>query len=118
MEQKHWQDWVTLIVGIWLIISIWVLSPTLAEGASTTLATWNFVISGAAAAVLAASALFAFREWEEWLDIVVGAWLVVSPWILGFSGVPNLLWNALLCGGVIIVMSVWTAMDARNTGTV
>ncbi len=118
MEQKHWQDWVTLLVGLWLIISPWALGAGMAEGAFGSLATWNFVLSGAAAAILAALVLFAFRQWEEWLDLIVGLWLVISPWILGFSDTPMLLWNALLCGAVIAVMSGWTAMDAGREGMV
>jgi hypothetical protein len=35
--------------------------------------------------VLSIAALAAFAVWEEWLNLVAGLWLVVSPWILGFE---------------------------------
>ena len=24
--------------------------------------------------------------WEEWLNLIVGTWVLVSPWVLGFAG--------------------------------
>src|ERR1700754_3237688 len=37
-------------------------------------------------AVLAIAALAAFAVWEEWLNLIVGLWVLVSPWVLGFQG--------------------------------
>ncbi len=39
-------------------------------------------------AIVAASslgALLAFAEWEEWVSLIVGLWLMASPWLLGFA---------------------------------
>ncbi len=35
--------------------------------------------------VLALAAIYAHVDWEEWLNLVLGLWLVVSPWVLHFS---------------------------------
>ena len=57
--------------------------------------TWNFVISGAIALILAIAALTAYRMWEEWVDVVLGLWLIASAWVLNFhtvrplSGAPS-----------------------------
>ncbi|WP_420107554.1 SPW repeat domain-containing protein [Mesorhizobium qingshengii] len=40
---------------------------------------WNQHIVGVAVVILAAVALFAFKSWEEWLNVALGAWLLVSP---------------------------------------
>ena len=34
---------------------------------------------------VSAVALIAFREWEEWIACVLGLWIAVSPWVLGFQ---------------------------------
>jgi hypothetical protein len=30
-------------------------------------------------------AIVTFSNWEEWLNLLLGFWLVVSPWALGFA---------------------------------
>jgi hypothetical protein len=41
-------------------------------------------VSGAAIAAIAIAAIVAFSDWEEWLNLLLGIWLVISPWVLGF----------------------------------
>ena len=45
----------------------------------------DILITSAAVAVTAISAIFAYAGWKEWLNFVLGAWLIVSPWVLGFA---------------------------------
>jgi hypothetical protein len=42
-------------------------------------------ISGAIICLLSGLAIFAFAEWEEWTNLLIGCWIVVSPWVLGFA---------------------------------
>jgi hypothetical protein len=42
-------------------------------------------ISSAAVAAIAIAAIVGYANWKEWLNILLGAWLVVSPWVLGFA---------------------------------
>ncbi|MDQ8729297.1 SPW repeat protein [Bradyrhizobium sp. LHD-71] len=46
----------------------------------------NAWISGLVIGALAIAALAAFAVWEEWLNLIVGLWVAVSPWVLGFQG--------------------------------
>ena len=93
-NRQHWQDWLNGIIGIWLIVSPWVLRFGSTTGPEATM-TWNFVLSGAIALSLAIAALMAYRMWEEWVDVVLGLWLIASPWVLDFhtvrplSGAPS-----------------------------
>jgi hypothetical protein len=41
--------------------------------------------SSAAIAVISLAAIVAFSNWEEWANVVLGMWLIVSPWVLGFT---------------------------------
>lgn len=42
-------------------------------------------LSAAAIIILSLAAMIAFSAWEEWINVGLGAWLVVSPWLLGFA---------------------------------
>lgn len=79
MEQRHWQDWLTGAIGLWLIVSPFLLGFTPPEGVAAPYMEWNFVIVGVLVLLLAAVALSAFSVWEEWVGGVLGVWLVVSP---------------------------------------
>jgi hypothetical protein len=46
----------------------------------------NAVIAGLVIAGLSIAALAAFAQWEEWLNLLLGLWVLVSPWALGFQG--------------------------------
>ena len=42
-------------------------------------------MSGAILSVFSIATLFAFAEWEEWINLLIGCWISISPWILGFQ---------------------------------
>jgi SPW repeat len=42
-------------------------------------------LSAGAIIILSFAAVIAFSAWEEWLNLALGVWLVVSPWLLGFA---------------------------------
>jgi hypothetical protein len=69
-----------LILGGILFFSPWMLKfPAGAESR-------NAAIAGLVIVVLSVAALTAFAVWEEWLNLIVGLWLVISPWVLKFQG--------------------------------
>ena len=74
-------DVANLILGVILLASPW-----LVYGFSSGAASQNALISGIVIAVISIAALAAFAIWEEWLNLIVGLWVLVSPWVLGFAG--------------------------------
>lgn len=70
----QWQDGVNVLLGVWLLISPWLL-----QFSGNAPATWNSVILGVVIGVASISALVRFHEWEEWVDLIMGLWLVVAP---------------------------------------
>lgn len=42
-------------------------------------------LSAILVALVSFAALVVFREWEEWINFILGMWISVSPWILGFE---------------------------------
>ena len=41
-------------------------------------------------------------RWQDWAAVVLGLWLIVAPWVLGYSDVGAATWGGVLAGlGVI-----------------
>jgi Na+/citrate or Na+/malate symporter len=72
-------DVINLVVGALLFLTPWTLGFV---GERTI--SWNAWVSGAAIFAVAIVALVAFTEWEEWINVALGVWVALSPWILGF----------------------------------
>jgi hypothetical protein len=72
-------DVANLLLGMILFFSPWLFD--LPTGTPWQVAS----IVGIVIAVLSIAALAAFAVWEEWLNLVAGLTLIVSPWLLGFQ---------------------------------
>jgi SPW repeat len=72
-------DLYTLVLALVLLASPWLFTLTNPAGKADLLA------SGVAIAVIALGAIVAYASWEEWMNLVLGLWLVASPWLLGFT---------------------------------
>lgn len=46
------------------------------------------------------------KHWQDPANAVLGAWLVVSPWVLGFQGVPAALLSTTAIGVLLVASSV------------
>ena len=104
--KTRWQDWLNLVFGLWLFFSPWLLQYFTARPyTDQTYALWNSVVFGAAVFVFAAWALFAPRKWEEWTNLILGLWLIASPWVLGFHTYTVAAANMVIVGVVIAVFS-------------
>jgi len=72
-------DIYSLMVGLFLFSSPWLFAFT-SENARIDI--WATSALIAATSVLA---IVMFSNWEEWLNLLLGFWLVFSPWALGFT---------------------------------
>jgi len=43
----------------------------------------------------------------NWFLLVLGVWIFVSPWILGFSEINVALWDNILAGALVSIISLW-----------
>ena len=48
------------------------------------------------------------RRWQDGANLVLGAWLFVSPWVLSYSSTPAG-WNAYMTGGAILLFALIAA---------
>jgi len=113
--KTRWQDWLNLVFGVWLFFSPWLLQYFTARPyTDQTIASWNSIFFGAAVVVFAVWALFVPKKWEEWTNLILGLWLIASPWVLGFHN--NLVAAANIVGvGLVIAIFSGTVLARRHS---
>jgi len=95
-------SWYSLILGVWLLVSPAVLFM------GGGIATSNAVLCGLAVIAVSAWSLTtrATNVVPAWLNLVLGAWMAVSAWVLGFADFPAALWNAVIVGLLLMVSAI------------
>ena len=103
-------NWLTLILGVWLFISPWVLR-------SSSVGTFggDAWIVGILVVLLSLGALFQVTEWEDWCNLILGAWLFISPWVLGFAGTSlSAAGDCWIVGILVAAISIWGISAMRH----
>ena len=49
-----------------------------------------------------------FKHWQDPVNAVLGLWMVMSPWMLGFSHLFGATVVVLTLGMAVVVLSLWT----------
>ena len=92
-------DVANLILGMILFFSPWLFG--LSAGAQ-----WQTASTiGIFVAVSSIAALAAFAAWEEWLNLVAGLCLVVSPWLFGFQNSDAMRLHVVI-GSIVAALAV------------
>ena len=89
--------WINLALGLWMVISSWVLGFS-----HDTAARWNNIATGLAIVLLSSASL---KGWAGGIlpgvIVLIGVWLFASPFVLGFP-TAAFLWNNVLMAFVVI----------------
>ena len=72
-------DLYNLSLGLVLFLSPWLFAYA---SERARIDSWA---SSALIAAMSIAAIMAFSDWEEWVNLLLGIWLMVSPWALGFA---------------------------------
>ena len=99
---KHWQDPVNALIGVWLVLSPWILGFQ-----SVVIATSTTAAVGALLLATSIGAMQFSQAWEEWLDVILGVALMLLPVVFGFDSVRPALQNALACGAIVTFLAIW-----------
>jgi SPW repeat len=91
-------SWVNILLGIWVIISPFMFGIHAPKGI------WNNVITGVVVGVLAIIRLSMHQPGWSWLNLILGIWLVISPFVLFLSGAA--MWNNVILGILICAFSL------------
>ena len=90
---------INLLVGAWLIFSAWMMPG----GIGSSLLTWNDAGVGMILVALAGySAATAERHPASlWVQLLAGGWLIVAPFVLGYSP-----WNDICAGALVAATAI------------
>ena len=100
-------SWLNVVLGAWLFVSPWVLDFVSASDASR-----NALIVGAAIAVIAAIVAAVGAPYLAWANVILGAWLFISPWALGYTNLDGASWNAWIVGVLVVIVALISASAA------
>lgn len=119
-----WASWLATIVGLWLVVSPFVLSGAIAEGTPM----WSTTISGLAVLLLAGYGAYSLRtdvetetntagEVSGWIAAVVGIWLLASPFVLtGALAEGTAMWSTSLGGAIVAILTAFTGYEVHAAG--
>lgn len=119
----RWQNWGSLIAGLWLFFAPWIFHYTAeaaaygaSGGASPTLDPWNAWIIGGIIVVASILALgLPANALVDLALLVAAVWLFISPWALGFAKVPRVSWDDWIVAVVVFALAGWAWSLARRT---
>jgi len=110
---RAWEDWASMGLGLLIVISPW-----LAQTPDNQAATVNAMTVGALAIFIGALELQFVRRWEEWCELALGVWLVISPWLLGYSTLGTLTMMHAIFGllvAALALLELWQDRQLADT---
>lgn len=130
-RSNRWQDWANLVLAIWFFFSPWILQfghsaaaslqppPTSTVLTAISNAAWNAWVLSVIVFFVSLSAISRMEFWQEWINLVLGAWIFVAPWVLGFAygPFPSASWDHWIVGGLIFIFSLLNMASSRPADT-
>ena len=98
---KNVHDWINLICGVLLFVSPWALG--FSDDLMAARTAW---VGGVVIFAMGAAALMQFAEWEEWVALIVGALVIIAPWVLGFAAIHPAMWACVALGVIVVLSSI------------
>jgi hypothetical protein len=111
---RTWEDWTGMILGV--LIG---LSPWFADDAVNHAVTLNAVVIGLLVLGLAEFELVELHRWEEGVEIVLGSWLIASPFALGYAAEGTLRFWHFVLGAITVGLAAlelwqdWNLSDEK-----
>ena len=115
---RTWEDWLGMLLGVLIALSPWFPTQTGHEfgNADRSFVILNTITVGIFVFGLAQLQYVALQRWEEVAEIVVGLWLIASPYIFGYSGEGMLrFWHSSLGGLVVLLAALQLWQDWELT---
>lgn len=52
-----------------------------------------------------------------WILVILGIWLIISPFVVGYGAIKGALWNNVIVGIIVAVLSAWAAITIGKRGS-
>jgi SPW repeat len=105
MNKVDWLGILLALVGAWLFICPWIIGSMADEPTSFDAVSWNFGLTGFAVVMFAYGALLSYWRTDRFI-VLVGSWLMASPWLLQFSESQAASWNAVGMGMLMVALAL------------
>lgn len=104
----RWQDWVTLVIGLYVA-----LSPFWTDTSDEAM--WSLIILGGLLAIVSLWALAQpTQPSSEWVNLVLGVLLFIAPWVMSYTDFELASWTSWIGGGLAVVVSAFGATVAAG----
>ena len=129
MKTSKTLNWIIAILGIWELLAPFILSYSkvqkAAQGAQkaaalpkTGNAMWDAIIIGIVLLIVGAwaglSNSVGLIKGLSWLNAILGLWLIIAPFTLGYSKLASGMWNDVIIGILVAIFGAWAAMTAKE----
>jgi len=116
---QTWEDWCGMLLGVLIVLSPWFPASTGHEvvDAERSLVILNTFTIGILVFGLAQLEYVALQRWEEVTAIVLGLWLIASPYLFGYSGDGMLRFYHSSFGGLVVLLAalqLWQDWDLSD----
>jgi hypothetical protein len=116
---RTWEDWCGMLLGVLIVLSPWFPAETGHEvvDAERSLVILNTFTIGILVFGLAQLEYVALQRWEEVAAIVLGLWLIASPYLVGYSGDGLLKFYHSSFGGLVVLLAalqLWQDWDLSD----
>src|SRR5258708_8857682 len=116
---RTWEDWCGMLLGVLIVLSPWFPAETWHEvvDAERSLVILNTFTIGILVFGLAQLEYVALQRWEEVAAILLGLWLIASPYLFGYSGDGLLRFYHSSFGGLVVLLAalqLWQALHLTH----
>jgi len=116
---RTWEDWCGMLLGVLIVLSPWFPAETGHEvvDAERSLVILNTFTVGILVFGLAQLEYVALQRWEEVTAILLGLWLIASPYLFGYSDDDMLRFYHSSFGGLVVLLAalqLWQDWDLSD----
>ncbi len=116
MKTAKTLSWIVALFGLWEVIA-----PFLLGYSTTGAALWDAIVIGVVLIVLAGWAALVSEEGTikslNWINAVLGLWLIIAPFVLTYSSVASAMWNDIIVGVIVAILAAWAALSMGSSQT-
>lgn len=104
-----WRNWLSAILGAWLVVSPWFLGLHTQEQATNATVVVGLIQVVASVWAALAVRVQSWKTWQNWVAFFCGAWFFVQPF-LGHYEVGQY-YATVATGFLTIAVNMWSLID-------
>jgi hypothetical protein len=56
----------------------------------------------------------AWKRWQDWLTVVIGVLLFITPFVFGVTATAAAAWTAYIGGALLVIAGLWSLSSGTN----